>query len=86
MVRKFDGKAPLEALNAFVECNNILRSAEDSVPASKPEGYQHEFGFRLVSPMPRTVYDFSSNQTIGECIGRSGNIIVESTDGDDDED
>lgn len=85
VIRKFDAKAPLEELYAFVECYDVLQSGVSIGTSSKPEGYEHEFGFRLVSPMPRLVYDINSTKSIGESIGRSSNLIVENI-GDDEED
>jgi FAS-associated factor 2 len=35
------------------------------------------YKFRLVSPMPRTVYGIEEGGTIGDRIGRNGNLIVE---------
>lgn len=85
VIRKFDGNAPLEEFYAFVECYDVLRSEDLTKPASKPEGYEHEFGFRLVSPMPRKEYDINSTKTIGESIGRSGTLIVETITEDNEE-
>ncbi|KAI8932693.1 hypothetical protein NX059_010186 [Plenodomus lindquistii] len=50
-----------------------------------PTGFQHEYGFLLVSPMPREVFDVEKGGTIRERIGRSGNLIVEMVDGEDGE-
>ncbi|KAI2622098.1 UBX domain-containing protein [Xylaria nigripes] len=47
------------------------------LPAEKPEGYIHEYDFRIASPIPRVVYDPYAGGTLGERIGRSGNLIVE---------
>ena len=85
VIRKFDAKVPLEELYAFVECYDVLQSGNATGTSSKPEGYEHEFGFRLVSPMPRLVYDINSTKSIGGSIGRSSNLIVEII-GDDEED
>ena len=85
VVRRFDSQAPVEELYAFIDCYDILRSNGHTAPVSKPEGYAHAFDFRLVSPMPRTVYDSDSSRTIGGTIGRNGNLIVESIDGEDDD-
>ena len=87
VVRKFSSDAELEELYAFVECYDELQSEE--VPEkepSEPEGYQHEYGFRLVSPMPREVYDLDKGGSVKERIGRSGNLIVEKILGEDDSD
>ena len=85
VIRQFDSNAPLEELYAFVECYDVLQFRDDTAPTPKPEDYEHEFGFRLVSPMPRMEYDVKSPSTIGQSIGRSGNLIVETIGGDDDE-
>ena len=85
IVRKFKASASLEELYAFVECHDIL-SVDGPIDASQPESYQHTFKFRLVSPMPRAVYNIEQGGTIGETVGRSGNLIVESIEADEDED
>ena len=75
IVRKFAGNAPMEELYAFVECYDVLGSVV--VSTSKPEAYEHNYQFRLVLPMPRIVYNIDSG-TIGNSVGRSANLIVES--------
>ncbi|CAF9937917.1 MAG: hypothetical protein HETSPECPRED_000707 [Heterodermia speciosa] len=85
VIRHFDSNAPLEELYAFVECYDALQFRDHSAPTPKPEDYEHEFGFRLVTPVPRVEYDVKSTSTIGQSIGRSGNLIVESIGGDDDD-
>ncbi|KAI0201860.1 UBX domain-containing protein [Astrocystis sublimbata] len=89
VVRRFAADTTVEELYAFVECYDMLTSnpelngedekREDDVdlPAEKPEGYVHEYGFKIASPLPRTVYDPDENATLSERIGRSGNLIVE---------
>ena len=89
VVRKFAADAELEELYAFVECYDEMRSevvVEKEVP--EPEGYEHEYGFRLVSPMPREVYELGKEGGGGlkERIGRSGNLIVEKIVGEDESD
>lgn len=54
--------------------------------ASAPEGFVHQYGFRLVSPMPRVVYPVDEGGSVKEKIGRGGNLLVELIDGDEDED
>jgi FAS-associated factor 2 len=87
VIRKFRAEADLEELYAFVECYDIVdgeeQVSEKEVP--EPEGYEHEYKFRLVSPMPREVYDLDKAGSIGERIGRSGNLIVEKVIEEDDE-
>lgn len=87
IVRRFDAKSRTEELYAFVECHSILQSEPSlrSPPISKPQDYQHEYKFRLVSPMPRTVHAPEDDGTIGRRIGRSVNLIVEPIGQDDDE-
>jgi FAS-associated factor 2 len=81
VVRRFSGDAPLEEVYAFADCHDILQSNNDgdekAAPVSEPEGFEHKYGFRLVSPMPRTVYELEAGGTIRERIGRGGNLLVE---------
>jgi len=90
VTRRFAPDAPIEEMYAFVECYDIV-SSEDVLSekgvAGKPEGFEHKYVFRLVSPMPRQVYDVNDSGSIRENIGRSGSLIVErvDVDGDDDE-
>ena len=87
IVRRFDANSGTEELYAFVECHDILRSepSSGSSPFPKPPDYQHEYKFRLVSPMPRTVHAPEDDGTIRQRIGRSGNLIVEPIGQEDDE-
>jgi FAS-associated factor 2 len=75
VVRKFAAETHLEELYAFVECHDLLQEVDEKV--EEPQGFEHEYKFQLVSPMPREVYDLKSAGTIRERIGRSGNLIVE---------
>jgi len=68
---ELNGKDEKRGLNANVDEDDI------DLPAEKPEGYVHEYGFRIASPMPRVVYDPDENAALGNRIGRSGNLIVE---------
>ncbi|KAK5166691.1 UBX domain-containing protein 10 [Saxophila tyrrhenica] len=93
VIRRFRPDAGLEELYAFVECYDLLND-EDQMNSEKepqaPEGYEHVYKFRLVSPMPREVFEVDKGGSIRERIGRSGNLIVEKNldedDSDDDED
>ncbi|KAL8852586.1 MAG: hypothetical protein Q9221_002582 [Calogaya cf. arnoldii] len=85
VVRKFRAEADMEDLYAFVECYDILSGGVASTDTSAPPGYQHRYRFSLVSPMPRKVHDLAGGQSIGEGIGRSGNLLVEPIDDDDDD-
>lgn len=78
VIRKFSADADLEELYAFVECHDVLEDeAVSEKDVEEPEGYRHEYSFRLVSPMPREVYGFEKGGSIRDRIGRSGNLIVE---------
>ncbi|KAF2816106.1 UBX domain-containing protein [Mytilinidion resinicola] len=86
IVRKFAAEKPIEELYAFVECYDILQSQEPiSEKVFKPDDFEHEYKFKLVSPMPREAYELSAGGSIKDRIGRSGNLIVERTEDDDDE-
>ncbi len=78
VIHKFSSIAPIEELYAFVECYDITRSGNHTQPVTEPQGYKHEYKFRLVSPMPRVVYAFESEGTVGDRLGNSGTLIVES--------
>lgn len=91
VIRGFRADADLEEVYAFVECYDIWKEAaaaaatmsEKEVP--EPEGFEHTYGFRLVSPMPRIVYTLQEGGSIGDRIGKGGNLIVEPI-GEDEED
>ncbi|KAL9046109.1 MAG: hypothetical protein Q9214_000968 [Letrouitia sp. 1 TL-2023] len=84
VVRRFAVDTDLEELYAFAECYDTLQQ-QNSTPVQKPGGYNHSYGFRLVSPIPRTVYSLADGGTIGSKIGRSGNLLVELIDDEDDD-
>lgn len=85
VIRKFAKTANVEELYAFVECYHIILSEMHSEPTSQPDGYKHEYNFRLVSPMPRLVYDLESKVTVGDRLGNNSTLIVESITSDDEE-
>jgi FAS-associated factor 2 len=88
VVRRFEAGAAVEEVYALVECWPLLSgpAAPLSKEAGRPEGYEHKYGFRLVSPMPRVVLGVEDAGSIGERIGRSANLIVEAAGDEDDED
>lgn len=86
VVRKFRADAAIEDLYAFVECYDVLQSAESAEGAQEPEDFEHEYAFQLVSPMPREVYELKAGGTVKQRIGRSGNLIVERIGGDEESD
>ncbi|KAF7544656.1 hypothetical protein G7046_g9744 [Stylonectria norvegica] len=76
LVRRFPSDAPLEELYAFVECYDVLQH-ENAAGGDEPDNYEHNFKFKIASILPRMVYEPSTTVTIGEKIGRSGNLIIE---------
>ncbi|KAM0325090.1 hypothetical protein ACHAQA_007629 [Verticillium albo-atrum] len=84
IVRRFGRDTPLETLYAFVECYDLLQGELDE-KAEEPVDYEHDYRFHIASIMPRVVYDPSKDVTMGDKIGRSGNLIVEAISPDDDE-
>lgn len=85
VVRKFTADAEMEELYAFVECYDVLQVGELGEDIEKPKGWNHEYKFRLVSPMPRQVFELEEGGYLKEKIGRSANLIVERTTVADDE-
>lgn len=84
IVRRFPQDASMEDLYAFVECYELLQE-ENPEGSDKPEEYEHEYRFRIASILPRMVYEPTTTVTMGEKIGRSGNLIVEDISPDSDE-
>ena len=84
VIRKFPENAKMEELYAFVECYDVLKTGDDCSAVTEPTGYTHNYGFRLVSPMPRVVYDIEGGGTVASKLGRSGNLIVEPINDEDD--
>ncbi|RSL89481.1 hypothetical protein CEP52_014892 [Fusarium oligoseptatum] len=83
IVRRFPQDASMEDLYAFVECYELLQ--EENPGDDEPEEYEHEYRFRIASILPRMVYEPTTTVTMGEKIGRSGNLIVEDISPDSDE-
>ena len=81
VIRRFAPEADIEELYAFVECYDVLQ--DKATGAEKPEGFEHQYKFRLVSPMPRVVYEMETGGTIRDKIGRGGNLLVEDVIDDD---
>jgi FAS-associated factor 2 len=78
IMRKFAPDADIEEIYAVVECYEVLQEQDTERPVtSEPEGFVHQYGFRLVSPMPRVVYPVDEGGSIREKIGRGGNLLVE---------
>ncbi|GJN81958.1 hypothetical protein PLIIFM63780_005494 [Purpureocillium lilacinum] len=91
IVRRFPQDAPLEELYAFVDCYSLLQQEGDaSTDGARPAGYEHKYAFRIASTLPRVVFEPSTTDTMGDKIGKSGNLIVEQlaleSDAEDDDD
>lgn len=85
IMRRFAPDADIEELYAVVECYEVLQDEARPPDISKPEGFEHQYGFRLVSPMPRVVYAVEDGGTIREKIGRGGNLLLEPIEDDEEE-
>jgi len=87
IMRRFRDSDSMVDLYDFVECYEYLKesSSSEKVP-EKPENYKHDYQFQLVSTLPRVIYEASLEATIGEKVGKSGNLIVEPIAEDEDED
>ncbi|KFY44320.1 hypothetical protein V494_01550 [Pseudogymnoascus sp. VKM F-4513 (FW-928)] len=83
ITRRFSPDTPLEELYAFVECYGT-EAPENVEKFGEPADFEHEYKFRLVSPMPREVYDLEQGGSVLDRIGKSGNLIVEPIVDDDD--
>lgn len=81
VVRRFAPSTTMEELFAFVECQGV--EATEKTPA-QPDGYEHEYGFKLVQTMPRTVY-MPDSAAVTQRVGRSAQLIVEPNEPEDDE-
>jgi FAS-associated factor 2 len=79
VTRRFCADASIEELYAFVECYEVLKQEGVLENIREPIGFKHEYGFRLVSPMPRIMYSLEEGGSIRERLGKSGNLIVEPT-------
>lgn len=87
IVRRFPQDALMDELYAFVECYEIIKDGGLGIEtsAAKPDDYEHEYRFRIASTLPRVVYEPSQSATMGQMIGRSGNLIVEEVVGESEE-
>lgn len=86
VIRRFGPQADIEELYAFVECYDVLKDTAGATNVTEPEGFEHRYGFQLVSPMPRVVYGMENGGSIREKIGRGGNLLVEPIDDTDEGD
>lgn len=91
IVQMFPGDVTLVEVYSFVECYDLLfpqnrgvtlRAAIDAMGVvgeiEKPEGYEHEFMFRLVVPYPRKIIDSGLTLVKNEpALWPSGSVVVE---------
>lgn len=82
LVRRFGAGADVEEVYAFVDCLGVELDEKVVAP---PEGYAHEWGFRLVSLMPRQVLEAQGKVRDG-MLWPSANLVVESLADDSDDD
>jgi FAS-associated factor 2 len=87
VLRRFPADASIEELYAFVDCYDILEEVlqASEVPDGPPKDYEHSYGFQLASALPRKVFQCDKTATVGTEVGRSGNLLVEIIDGDEEE-
>ncbi|CAB4257085.1 similar to Saccharomyces cerevisiae YDL091C UBX3 UBX (ubiquitin regulatory X) domain- containing protein that interacts with Cdc48p [Maudiozyma barnettii] len=83
VIRKFDASLPIEEIYAYVELRSkgILslqyNDISDTIP---PENYIHNYGFKLISPVPRVELQPETIIEESTAVFPSGNIIVEDLD------
>ncbi|CAI4057536.1 clathrin-mediated endocytosis regulator UBX3 SKDI_04G1530 [Saccharomyces kudriavzevii IFO 1802] len=79
LVRKFDASLPAEEIYAFVELqlHGLLDIEEQALPVERPANYQHQYGFKLITPVPRRELDLSATISDVSGIYPSGNIVME---------
>ncbi|RPA72565.1 hypothetical protein BJ508DRAFT_419418 [Ascobolus immersus RN42] len=95
LIRKFAEDVTLEELYQFVECREEVfrveagETLEDGGEGSEldeelPEGWKPEYGFRLVTNMPKTVHE-ASGRKVGEEWRGSAVVFVEEVGGEEEE-
>lgn len=88
LVRKFSGEDTIEDIYSYVECHKLLETIDNAELVKiyktpelypKPEGYTHEYKFKLASSMPRKVIEPDSKKLIKseKAIWPSGSLVVE---------
>lgn len=83
IIRRFASDDTVEEIYAHVECHDMLGEAPPGT-LNPPRDYKHHYAFRLVSPMPRTVYEADADRSIGSCIKKNSNLVVEPLENEDD--
>ncbi|KAH6855292.1 hypothetical protein B0I37DRAFT_53130 [Chaetomium sp. MPI-CAGE-AT-0009] len=85
VIRRFANTTTLDELYAFVECYELLQDEPRDKGIEKPEGYEHKYGFQIASVLPRETFEPSMATTVGEKMGRGGNLVVEDISPDEEE-
>lgn len=85
VTRRFANDAAIEEIYAFVECYEVLNEDVNEKVAQEPAGFEHEYAFRIVSPMPREVYQVDRKGMLRDIIGRSATLIAEKIELDDED-
>lgn len=87
VIRRFAGSTSFEELYAFVDCYGMLQAnSTEEKGTVKPAGYEHKYGFRIATIMPRETFEPDVTVTLAEKLGRGGNLIVEEISNEDHED
>lgn len=88
IVENFKPETSIQELYAYVDCYALVQEESEELEKSgdsetsadgEEADYQHVFDFRLITPLPRQVFDPGDVRSLSKVIGRSGNLIVEST-------
>ncbi|QID84120.1 ubiquitin regulatory X [Saccharomyces pastorianus] len=79
LVRKFDASLPTEEIYAFVDLHlhGLLDPEEPTQLAERPANFQHQYGFKLITPVPRRELEMSTIISEVSGIYPSGNIVME---------
>ncbi|KAK3905528.1 hypothetical protein C8A05DRAFT_41534 [Staphylotrichum tortipilum] len=91
VVRRFARQTTVEELYAFIECYDLVAGQQqdgedgEEVVEKPPADYEHRYRFRIASVMPRETFEPSGEVTVGEKMGRGGNLVVEEGDSDEED-
>ncbi|KAI7906588.1 uncharacterized protein BX663DRAFT_427387 [Cokeromyces recurvatus] len=86
VIRKFRADDTLETLYQFIEAYPYLQQYQqqnnENIDCSMPEGYIHEYNFKIHSPFPRKVYEADANKRIKDESGLwpSATLIIDTID------
>lgn len=88
VTRRFAADSRLEELYAFVECYDVVTKQDETTHdgIQPPKMFSYNYPFRLVSSMPREVYELRDGGTVQSRVGKSANLIAERLEDEDDDD